>query len=162
MPQMQNTKSLRHFARHLFLVGNVYAGRKKAKEDVDNWLQRMRSSIIRMNLTYSDVDRLKQKIGNLIDWERKYAKFFKPADREAEELRNQIKDLQLELKNEREEKMSVISENNEKISQLTESLNNIKIQMKYLHLEKAKRQQRLNALESKIREKVDVHNYFNS
>ncbi len=162
MLQIQDTKSFRHFAKHLFLVGNVYTKRKKAKEDVDNYLQKMRKSIIRMNLTYSDIDRLKQKIDNLINWERKYAKFFKPADKETEELKNQIKALEQELRNEREEKLSIISENNEKIQQLTESLNNIKNQMRHLHLEKAKRQHRLNALEQKIREKVDVHRYYHS
>ena len=162
MLQTQNTKSLRHFARHVFLVGRVYVGRKKAKDDVDEQLQRMRKSIIRMSLTYSDIDRLKQKIENLVDWERKYAKFFRPADKETEELKKQAQALEQELKNEREEKMMVISENNEKIQQLTGSLDNIKSQMKHLHLEKARRQQRLNALEGKIREKVDVHKYYRS
>lgn len=160
--QIQNTKSFRHFARHLFLVGRVYVGRKKAREDVESYLQSMRKAIIRMKLGYSDIDRLKGKIDNWIDWERKYAKFFRPADRETEELKNNITALEQELRNEREEKLSVISENNERIELLTQSLGNLKGQMKHLHLEKAKRQHRLNALESKIREKVDVHRYFHS
>lgn len=162
MQQLQNSSSFRHFAKHLFLVGRVYVERKKAKEDVDNHLQRIRKSVIRMSLTYSDIDRLKQKIENLINWERKYAKFFKPADIETEELKNHIKALEQELSNEREEKMRVINDNNEKIQQLTGSLDNIKNQMKHLHLEKARRQQRLNALETKIRQKVDVHKYYHS
>lgn len=156
------TKSFRHFAKHLFLVGRVYTERKKAKEDVDNYLQRMRKSVIRMSLTYSDIDRLKQKIENLINWERKYARFFKPEDKETEELKNHIKALEQELRNEREEKLSIISENNEKIAQLTDSLDNIKTQMGHLHLEKARRQQRMQALEKKIRANVDVHKYFRS
>lgn len=159
---MQSSVSLRHFARHLFLVSNVYAGRKKSKEDVDGHLHKMRKAIIRMSLSYNDVDRLKEKIENLMDWERKYAKLFKPSDRETDELKRQISMLEDELRNEREEKSSVISENNERISQLTGSLENVKSQMRHLHLEKAKRQHRLNALESKIKEKVDVHRYFHS
>ena len=162
MHEIQNTNSLRHFARHLFLVSNVYAGRKKSKEDVDGHLHKMRKAIIRMSLSYNDVDRLKQKIENLVDWERKYAKLFKLSDRETDELKKQISMLEDELKNEREEKSSIISENNERVNQLTGSLSNIKSQMKHLHLEKAKRQHRLNALESKIREKVDVHRYYKS
>ena len=162
MPTAQNTKSLSHFARHLFLVSRVHVGRKKAKEDVYSYLQSMRKAIIRMRLRYSDIDRLKQKIGNLIDWERKYAKLFKPADKEAEELKNQIKALGQELNSEREEKLSIISDNNERIAQLTESLGNIRNQMKHLHLEKAKRQQRLQALDKKIMEKVDTHRYYRS
>jgi len=158
---LQNTKSFRHFARHLFLAGRVYAGRKKAKEYVGSQLQRMRKSIIRMELTYSDADRLKQKIDNLIDWERKYAKLFKPEDRETTELKSRISALEQELRNEREEKMSIISENNEKIMQLSQSLDGIKDQMRHLHLEKARRSQRLNVLEQKIRQKVDVHSYYN-
>ena len=159
MPTAQNSKSLMHFAKHLFLVGRVYAERKKAKEDVDNQLQRMRKSIIRMNLAYSDIDRLKEKIWNLISWERKYAKFFRPADKEAEELKNEINSVQQALKNEREEKMRIISDNDEKIGQLTQSLSGIKNEMKHLHMEKAKRQHRLNALEHKIRQKTDGHGH---
>lgn len=162
MYQIQNSRPFRHFARHLFLIGRVHIERNRAKEDVDNHLQRMRKSIIRMNLSYSDIDKLKKKIENLLDWERKYAKFFKPEDKETRALKNQINDLEQELKNEREEKMSIISENNEKIAQLTDSLSNIKNQMKHLYLEKAKRQQRLTALDKKIMEKVDVHKYYHS
>lgn len=159
---VNNSVSFRHFARHLFLVSNAYAGRQKSREDVDSYLHKMRKAIIRMSLTYGDLDRLKQKIENLVDWERKYAKFFKPADGETEELKKQIKMLEQEIKNEREEKLSIISENNERIGQLTQSLGSVRNQMKNLHLEKAKRQQRLNALENKIREKVDVHRYYHS
>ena len=162
MSDLQNSKSFRHFARHLFLVGRVNIERSKAKADVDNHLQRMRKSIIRMNLSYSDIDKLRKKIGNLIEWERKYAKFFKPEDKETNSLKSQINAMEQEMKDEREEKMSIISENNEKISQLTGSLDNIKSQMKHLHLEKAKRQQRLTALDKKIRERVDVHKYYHS
>ena len=162
MSTSQSSKSFRHFARHLFLVGRVHIERNRAKGDVDNHLQRMRKSIIRMNLSYSDIDKLKKKIETLLDWERKYAKFFKPGDNETQLLKSQISSLEQELKNEREEKMSIISENREKIGQLTQSLDSIKSQMKHLHLEKAKRQQRLTALDKKIREKVDVHGYYHS
>lgn len=159
---MQNSVSLRHFARHLFLVSNVYAGRKNAKNDVDEHLHKMRKAIIRMSLSYNDIDRLKQKIESLVGWERRYAKFFKLSDKETDELKKRIEGLEDELRNEKEEKLSIISENNEKVNQLTESLNNIKNQMRHLHLEKAKRQHRLNALESKIKEKVDVNRYYRS
>ena len=67
MSNLQNSKSFRHFAKHFFLIGRVYVERKKAKEDVDNYLQRMIKSIIRMNLSYSDIDKLKKKIENLLD-----------------------------------------------------------------------------------------------
>lgn len=136
--------------------------RKKAKENADEHLHKMRKSIIRMSLSYNDIDRLKEKIENLIDWERKYAKFFKPADSETEELKNQIAALERDLSNEKEEKLSIISENDERIARLTSSLENVKNQMRHLHLEKAKRQHRLQALEKKINEKVDLHGYYRS
>lgn len=158
----QNSKSFGHFAKHLFIAGKIYIERNKAKEDVDNHLQRMRKSVIRMSLGYSDIDRLKEKINNLIYWERNYAKLFKPEDKETLELREQINLLAAELRKEREDKQKILEGNNQKISQLTGSLNNIQNQMRHLHLEKAKRQQRLNALEKKIKEKVDVHSYYNS
>lgn len=162
MQPLQNSKSLRDFAKHLFLIAKVYSGRNKAREEVDDHLKKMRKSIIRMNISYTDLDRLKQKIDNLISWERKYAKFFRLEDKETQELREQIKFLEQELRNEREEKLSIISENDEKIMELTESLNNIKNQMKHLYMEKAKRQHRLKALEQKINEKVDTGSYYHS
>lgn len=162
MLAVQNTNSLKHFARHLFLVSKAYAGRKKANDDVDEHLHKMRKSIIRMSLSYSDISRLKQKINDLIDWERKYAKLFKPEDREIVELKNHIAALERELGNEKEEKYSIIGENNEKIARLTESLSSIKGQIKHLHLEKARRQQRMQALDKKINEKVDLHRYYHS
>jgi len=61
-----------------------------------------------MRLSYSDIDRLKKKIENLIDWERKYAKFFKPEDKEILELKNQLNALGQGLRNEKEEKRFVI------------------------------------------------------
>lgn len=160
MNQLKNAKSFRHFARHLLLVNKVYVGRDKARKEVDAHIERMRKSIMRMSLTYSDVDKLKHKIDKLVDMERRYAKFFKPEDSEIKRLKNSTIALEQELKNEREEKFKILNENNAKISQLTESLTNIKNQMKYLQLEKAKRHHRLKALESKIKEKVDVHSYY--
>ena len=162
MEPIQNSKSFRHFSKHLFLIGRVYVERNKAKKDVNEYLSKMRKSIIRMRLSYSDIDRLKEKIENLINWERKYAKFFKPEDTESLELKNQIQALEQELGNEQEEKFSIISENNEKIAQLNQSLESIKNQMRQLQLDKARRTQRLNALDRKIRQNVDVHGYFNS
>ena len=137
MYPIQDSKSFRHFAKHIFLVGRVYVERNKAKDEVDNYLAQMRKSIIKMRLTYSDIDRLKEKIEKLVDWERRYAKFFKPEDKEMLELKNRIKALEQELKNENEEKHMMISENNEKISQLTESLNNLKSKANHLLMEKA-------------------------
>lgn len=162
MYPLQNSKPLINFAKHLFIVSRVYAGRDKARDDVNNHLHSMRKSIIRMRLTYTDIDRLKEKIDNLIDLERRYAKFFKPEDMETRELKEQINALEQELGNEKEEKFKVIEGNNAKIMQLTESLDNIKNQMKHLLMEKAKRQQRLTALDRKIREKVDVGGYYHS
>ena len=162
MNPQQNAKLLGHFARHLFLLSNVHKSRNKSRDGVYEQLQKMRKSIIRMRLRYSDIDTLKEKIENLINWERKYAKFFKPEDTETEELKNQIKVLEDELLNEREEKYRIMTENNEKIKQLNESLENVKSGMKHLLIEKAKRHQRLQALDRKIREKVDVHNYYHS
>ena len=162
MEQIQNTKSFRRFSRNLFLIGRVYVERNKAKEDVYSQLDRMRKSIIRMSLSYSDVDRLRAKIDNLIDWERRYAKLFKPEDKELESLKIQIAELEGELNTEREEKLMVISENDEKIAELTNSFHRIKDQIRNLHLEKASRDHRLRALEKKIVQDIDVSRYYHS
>ena len=162
MEQISVSKSLKHFTKYLFLVGKAYAERNKAKEDVDNHLKKMRKSIIRMNLNYTDIDRLRQKIENLTNWERKYAKFFKPGDNEKQELKNHIVALEQELKNEREEKSRIISEHDEKINELSETLENIKNKTRHLFMEKAKKQHRLRVLEQKINKNVDTNNYYSS
>lgn len=160
MESLLNSRSFRHFSRHLFFASKIFVERKKAEHDIFEHLQNMRKSIIRMSLSYSDVDKLKKKILNLIDWERKYAKFFKPEDDETKHLNEQIKMLEEKLRREKEERMALANENNEKIKQLTESLNNIKNQMKHLHLERARRHHRLKALEHKIKQRVDLEDYY--
>lgn len=162
MYTIQNTKSFRNFTKHLFLVSKTYRERSKAKQDVGEHLHRIRKSVIRMSLTYSDIDRLKQKIENLVYLERKFAKYFKPEDRETEELKSQINALGQELRNERESKLSIMGDYDEKIRELTESLNSVKHRVRHLMMEKAKRQQRLHALEQKINKNVDVHGYYHS
>ena len=162
MQPFQNSKSLGHFAKHLFIAGKIYIERNKAEEDVSSHLQKMRKSIIRMTLSYSDIDKLKEKINNLIEWERNYAKLFKPEDKETQELKEQMNILAAELRREREDKQRIIEENNQKINQLKDSLNNVKSKTNYLLMERAKRHHRLKALENKIKEKVDVHGYYHS
>ena len=146
--------------KHLFLANRAYVARKKAKGEVEAHLGKMRKSIIRMSLTYSDLDRLKEKMQKFMDTESMYARFFKGDNPESRGLKSQVTLLEQELRSEKEEKFKVISENEEKIKQLNESLENIKSQMKILHLDKAKRQQRLNALERKIKDKVDMQNFY--
>ncbi|MBI2558832.1 hypothetical protein HYW20_05900 [Candidatus Woesearchaeota archaeon] len=159
MYAVQNSRYFRHFARHLFLLSKVYRERGRAKSDLDSHLKNMRNSIIRMRLSYKDVDRLKEKIEIMIDWERRYSRFFKPEDTEIQDLRNRISSLENELKNEREKKQHVVSENSEKIRELTESLNNIKSQVMHLMMDRAKRHHRIKALEQKITGKAEPNNY---
>lgn len=160
--QQQLSKPLRHFARHLFVAGKVYREREKARQDVYSFLQRIRKSIIRMSLSYSEIDRLRQKIDSLIDWERKYARFFRPEDSHLSELKSQIKSLEEELSKEREEKLRIKSEQEDRIKELSDSLENVKHKTRHLLLEKAKRHQRLKALEHKIDKGVDRKSYFGS
>jgi len=162
MQPLPSSKSFRNFAKNLFLVGGVYFERRKAKEDVELHLQRMKKLIISMSLSYTDIDRLKEKIDKLINWERRYAKLFKPEDNETLGLKNQINDLQQELSKEKEAKLSAINDNASKIKQLTESLNNVKNQMRYLHMERAKRHHKLKALEHKIKRRINVHGYYSA
>lgn len=158
----EESKIFRKFAKHVFLASKVHSQRKKARENVDEHLHKMRRNIIRMRLSYSDIDRLKEKIENLLYWERKYAKFFKIEDHETRHLKSRMNELEEELRQEKEDKQRIIEENSAKTKQLTDSLNNIKSKLNELHLERTKRQQRLIALDKKIKEKVDIHNYFSS
>ena len=162
MDYQQSHKSARHFAKHLFLISKIYNEREKAREDVYSYLQKMRKSIIRMSLAYSDVDRLRQKIDNLINWERKYAKYFKPEDDEKQELKNHIRALEEELGKEREEKSRIMSEQDERLTELTDSLESVKHKLRHLMLEKAKRLHRFKILEEKISQKDDSQGYFHS
>ena len=162
MEQIPASRSLRHFTRHIFLIGKIYTGRNRAKEEVYASIHRIRRSIIRMNLTYTDIDNLKKKIEKWMDMESRYARFFRPEDKEIAELKNQINYLQEELKREREDKAKVIWEHEEKVMELNDSLSNVKNSMKHLFMEKAKRQQRLNSLEKQINKKIDLGRYYSS
>lgn len=157
-----NNKAFRQFAKNLFLMSKVHIDRKKAEEALDAHHSKMRSSIIGMRLSYTDMDSMKEKVGNLIDSERKYARTFKPNDSEIQQLKSRVMYLERELAKEREEKQKITDGTRERIRQLSESFDNIKSQMMHLHLEKAKRQQRLRALEEKINKNIDVHEYFHS
>lgn len=162
MLTFQDSNWFRKFSRHLVVAGGVYRNKSNAREEVDRQLEKMRKSIIRMTLSYSDVDKLKDKIDNLIDWERRYARLFRPEDNEIKELKEEIMHLEHELREEQESKSKLHTEHNEKTQQLTQSMENIKGQLKHLHLEKAKRHHRLKALEDKIKSKIDVHEYYHS
>jgi DNA repair exonuclease SbcCD ATPase subunit len=162
MLQFQNSSWFKRFSRHLVIAGGVYYQRKKAKDELELFLQKMRKSIMRMTLSYSDIDKLSQKIDNLIDWERRYSRMFKPEDSEIKELKEEIRHLENELMDAHESKSKMHAEHTEKTQQLTQSLENIKGQLKNLHLEKAKRHHRLKALEEKISGKIDVHSYYHS
>lgn len=159
---MQNTKAMGNFARHVFLISKVHSQKQKAEDEVKAHLAKMRKSIIRMSLSYKDIDRLKDKIDILIDWERKYSKFFRPEDSEIKDLKDRIASLEEEIRNEKEEKYRIVSENNERIKEMSDSLEAVKHRMRILHMDKAKRQHKLSMLENKIDKKVDRDEYFSS
>src|SRR3989338_9191792 len=162
MLSFQDSVWFRKFSRHLVIAGGVYSSKSKARDEVDRQLEKMRKSIIRMTLSYSDVDKLKDKIDNLIDWERRFARLFRPEDNEIRELKEEVRHLEHELREERESKSKMHEEHTDKTQQLTQSMENIKGQLKHLHLEKAKRHHRLKALDEKIKSKIDVHSYYHS
>ena len=162
MDTIQVTKPLKHFAKHLFLASRVYVERNKAREDLNSHLERMTRSIIRMTLSYTDMDKLREKIGNLIKCERECARFFHPKDSEKHEFKSRVIQLEEELAIEKEEKNRIKEEHLEQIKQLTESLANLKSKINHLFMEKAKRHHRLKALEHKIRGKVDSNDYYSS
>src|SRR3989344_5417740 len=159
---MQNTKAMSHIARHVFLISKIHSQKRKAEDEVKSHLAKMRKSIIRMSLSYKDIDRLKDKINILIDWERKYSKFFRPEDSEIKDLKGKIISLEEELQKEKEEKYRIMSENNERIKGMSDSLDAVKHRMRILHIDKAKRQRTLNMLDNKINKKIDRDEYYNS
>jgi DNA/RNA-binding domain of Phe-tRNA-synthetase-like protein len=76
MLQYQDSKWFRNFSRNLVLAGAAYHQRRGAREELDKHLERMRKSIIRMTLTYSDLDKLKGKISyKLSEGREKYWPF---------------------------------------------------------------------------------------
>ena len=157
----QKTRAFKKFSFNLFHLGRIYSERKKAIDDLDDFLIKMKKSIIRMELKFSDIDKLRTKLDIVTRWERSYAKFFKTEDGEMNQLRNEIKSLEDKLSRERQEKEKLLNENSEKIRLLTESMGSVKNKLKELHLDKARRQHRFHAIEKKIKEKFD-HNYLGS
>ena len=162
MQSAQYSKPFRDYAKQIFLIGQVYKEKNAARADVDDYLGKMKKSVISMSLSYSHISKLKQKVDNLVSWERKYARFFRTEDSLAEELKSHITALEDELRNEKEEKMRIISESQEKVQEITGAMQEMKDKMKHLHMEKAKRQHRLKILEQKITGKVNRDEYFSS
>ena len=159
---IKKSSALTDYARQVFLASKVHLQRENSRKEVYSQLQKMKKSIIGMNLRHSDIDRLRQKIDMLIDWERKYARLFRPSDSGTADLKSHITMLEEELKKEREEKHMIISERDEKVAELTDSITRIKNSMKHLMLEKAKRSHRLTVLSKKIDDDVDRSGYYNS
>src|SRR3989338_1298922 len=119
MLQYQDSRLFRNFSRNLVLAGAAYRQRKGAREELDKHLERMRKSIIRMTLSYSDLDKLKGKIESVIGCERNYARFFRPEDGEVQELKADITRLEEELRQEKESKSKIMNEHNERTQQLS-------------------------------------------
>lgn len=162
MKTIQNLRSFRHLSSHIFFLTKVYVELKKTRKDVYSHLQKMRKSIITMNLSYTDIDRLKQKIGALIELERKYARLFKPEDAETQELKRKAQSLQNDLDKANQEKEIIIEESTQKISQFTESINSLKSKINFLLIDKARRHHRYKSIEQKIKKEIDVHQYYNT
>ena len=160
--EQKNPRAFRHFARHLFLMGKLFAEKTKAEEDLDRHLLKMKNSIVRLSLTYGEIERLREKINKLVDCERRYAKFFRPEDSETAELREHILNLQEELNKERLSKENLTHDYEEKINQLNGTIEGMTSQLMHHNMEKAKRQQKLISLDKKIKEKIDTSHYYGS
>ena len=146
------------YTRSLFLIGKTYVARNQAKEQLNQHLNKMRSSIIRMRLGYKDIEILREKIDELVDWERKYARVLKSEDNEILFLKGQLKRLENELKLEREEKERMSANYKGKISSLAESIIKIRGHIEILLKEKVVRKKRYESIENKI--KMDLGNYY--
>ena len=159
---MESNQKQITFVRHLSNAAKACLERNRAKELVHFHLDKMRRSIITMSMRYSDIDNLKKEIEDLARWEREYSKFFKVKDPEIDELKGHIIQLEGDLVSERQEKRKLMEESNQKIKELSESLHNVKGHTRTLLIEKARKSQRLLALEKRIREKVDIRGYYKS
>ena len=160
MDAQQTTRSLRHFTKYLFLVSKAHNERKQTRAEVYEHLEKMRKSILRMNLSYTDIDRLKEKIDKLADSERKYSRFFRPEDSEKQDMKSRVVALEGELSREKEEKFKIMGEHEARIKEMKDSLDGVKHKLRTLMVEKAKRHHRLKALEEKISQRVDSREFF--
>lgn len=147
--------AFKFYAKNLFYMGKVHAERIVARYEVEDHLSRMKKSIIRMSLSYSEVEKLREKILKLADCERRYARFFRGEDEETKILKTKVHELEQELTRER-------AENSEKVKQLTDSLKAIRDRMHMLEHERLKRHSRLEAIERKINESIKPSHYARS
>ena len=159
MPE-KKSKAMSHFARHLFLGAKLYSDRKAAKEELNEQLERMRKSIIRLSFSYSDIDQLREKLEKTIHAERKFAKFFQVDDLEIKKLKKEVAWQQQQLDSERTEKFRLMEENKTRIKALEEKVEGIKSTLNALIMEKIRRGQRLRFLEKKISAEVPDHSYL--
>ena len=156
----ESSRAIKHFSRHLFIGVKLYTERKSAKDELNEQLERMRKSIIRLSFSYSDIDRLREKLDKVIHSERKFAKFFHIEDDEMKHLKNEVAHLTQQLGLEREEKQKKIDENKLRIKQLEEKVEVIKATLNSLVMEKLKRSQRMKLLERKISADIPDFSYL--
>lgn len=156
----QQTATFRNFAKKLFIAGNVYSKTLKAREDVHKQMHKMKKSIIRMNLSYSDVDKLNHKVENLIELERRYSRFFKAPDKELDELRDHVDYLQNQLTLERKEKRTLMEEQEHKINEMKDHMNTVRSHARQLLMDRERRNERMKDLEKKISKRVDIRSYY--
>ena len=156
MNSEQKERATRHFAKHLFRAGHAYIERKKARKELSSFVEKMRSSIIRMNLSYTDIERLKKRIDAAMDCERSFGKFFRGEDKVDSELKQQITALDEEISKEREEKLRIRADYEDRINDLSQSLESVKTKMNHLLIQKAKSQQRINEIDKKIKGRIVV------
>ncbi len=144
------SKTFRRFSRHLAKAGRVQINRVKSRQEVDEQLAKMRKNIIRMRLSYKDIDDLKERMHDMIYWEGMFQKIGKRDSGESEILRATIERLEHELYLEKDENRRIVQENNAKIQQLTESLESVKNKLKLMMLEKVKKHHRIKFLEEQM------------
>ena len=156
----QQTTAFRDFTKKLFIAGNIYSKTIKAREDVHKHMHKMKKSIIRMNLSYSDVDKLNHKVEKLIELERRYSRFFKAPDKEIGELKDQVEYLENQLRIERKEKHKIMEEQELKINEMKEHMQTVKSHARQLLMDRERRNERMKDLEKKISKRVDIKSYY--
>ena len=156
MTSEQKDRAVRHFAKHLFAAGKTYTERKKARKELNSFVEKMKSSIIRMNLSYTDIERLKKRIDSAMLAERKFGSLFRGEDKEDHELKQEIMALEEQLSREREEKLRIRADYEDRMKYLSQSLESVKSKMNHLLIHKAKSQHRINEIDKKIKGRIVV------
>ncbi|MBI2208741.1 hypothetical protein HYU50_04555 [Candidatus Woesearchaeota archaeon] len=122
-------------------------------QDLGNQLEKTKK-YLKGNLDTGDIPRLKSKINEVLESEKKILGYKRAETAKEKRLSEKIDELEHELQQARQERDNAIEQNRKQIHELNAALSSIKMRMETFIERKKERETRIRELEKKVKNKV--------